>query len=149
PTMPYLPPEELDYVRQGRNYGFPTTFGIPGPGSDTEPPVTLLLTSSASAGLTYYSADQFPSAYHGIFLAQFGSGAPYPRSVGVSTGEMVVFIPLTPTADGGYTGRWQPFARFRVEVSDYSPIDVTVGPEGALYIAEWTTSTLYRVAYVG
>jgi glucose/arabinose dehydrogenase len=149
PAMPYLPPEEVDFVRQGRNYGFPTTFGDPGPLTATERPVTLLMTSSASSGLTYYSADQFPAAYHGLFLAQFGSGAPYPKSVGVSTGEMVVFISLTPKADGGYIGQWQPFARFRIEVSDYSPIDVTVGPDGSLYIAEWTTSTLYRVTYVG
>jgi hypothetical protein len=36
-TLTYLPPEELDYVRQGRNYGFPTAFGDLNDG-DTEPP---------------------------------------------------------------------------------------------------------------
>jgi mono/diheme cytochrome c family protein len=61
---------------------------------------------------------------------------------------MVVFVALDPTEDGGYRGEWDVFAWFR-QGSDYRPIDVIVGDDGALYIAEWTTATVYRVTYAG
>lgn len=148
-TMQYLPPEELNYVREGRDYGFPEVFGHPPAGHPSEAPVTELFTSSASSGLTYYSADHFPEAYHGVYVAQFGTGAAYPKSLGLQSGERVVFVPLEPTEDGGYTGTWQVFADFPSQNSSYSPVDITVGPDGALYIAEWITSTIYRVTYTG
>jgi mono/diheme cytochrome c family protein len=62
----------------------------------------------------------------------------------------VVFIALTPDGHGSFTGTWQPFATFRSDLQVlYSPIDVTVGPDGALYIAEWSSSTVFRVTYSG
>lgn len=64
-------------------------------------------------------------------------------------GQMVVFVTLTPDGKGSYTGKWKPFARFRTDLGVYNPIDVTVGPDGALYVMEWNTGTVYRVAYVG
>lgn len=148
-TMQYLPPEELNYVREGQDYGFPEVYGHPPAGHPSEAPVTEFFTSSASSGLVYYAADHFPEDYHGVYVAQFGTGASYPKSLGLQTGERVVFVPLEPTEDGGYTGTWQVFADFPSQNSNYSPIDLTVGPDGALYIAEWTTATIYRVVYTG
>ena len=145
--LQYLPPEEIDYVQQGKNYGFPTAYGNLRPDDSTEPPITELLTSSASSGITYYDADPFPPEYHGIFLAQFGSGSAYSKAAAVKTGEMVVFVQPYEGADGRLTGTWQPFATFRRDLGSYSPIDVTVGPDGALYIAEWQTWTVFRVTY--
>jgi mono/diheme cytochrome c family protein len=62
---------------------------------------------------------------------------------------MVVFVTLTPDGKGGYTGKWQPFAKFRTDLGVYNPIDVTVGPDGDLYVMEWNTNTVYRVTYKG
>lgn len=147
-TLAYLPPEELNYVRQGGNYGFPDQYGFPDSASETLPPVTELLTSSASSGLTYVDSDTFPPEYHGIYLAQFGTGADIPVSAGVKTGRQVVFISLTPDGNGGYTGTWKPFAVFRTDLQDsYTPINLTIGEDGALYIVEWTSATIYRVTY--
>ncbi len=61
---------------------------------------------------------------------------------------MVVFVPLTRTDDGTYRGEWEPFAVFN-PARNFRPVDVAVGPDGALYIAEWQTAAVYRVAYVG
>lgn len=146
-TLQYLPPEELNHVREGGFYGFPTVYGNPRPGEDAAAPVTEFFTSSASSGLTVYAADQFPPEFRGVYVAQFGTGAPYPKSVGLQSGRVVVFVQLEPTADGTFTGTWQPFARFDQALGGFSPIDVTVGGDGALYIAEWETSTIYRVTY--
>jgi putative membrane-bound dehydrogenase-like protein len=132
--------EELDYIRPGRDYGFPRVFGFPPPGDNSEPPVTEFLPHTASAGLVYYAATQFPEHYrNGIFVAQWG-GSQDPN------GHMVVFVPLTPTGDGRYKGDWEPFATFDISTR---PVDVTVGPDGALYIAEWTRGWIFRVAYTG
>jgi len=112
-------------------------------------PVNDFYTSSASSGLTYYSADQFPPEYHGIFVAQFGTGAAFPKQMALQNGQIVAFVTLTPDGKGGYTGNWQPFARFRTDLGVYNPIDVTVGPDGALYMMEWNTGTVYRITFVG
>lgn len=148
-SLPYLPPEELNYVQEGKNYGFPYVYGTAGSNDQYTAPVTDLFTSSASSGLTYYSADQFPAEYQGIFLAQFGTGAGFSKALGLTNGQQVVFVSLQPDGKGGYTGKWRPFARFLTEYGVYNPIDVTVGPDGALYVTEWNTTTVYRIAYVG
>ncbi len=148
-TLAYLPPEEVDYVQQGKDYGFPTQFGFPDSASTTMPPVVDLFTSSASAGITYQDSAAFPPEYHGLFLAQFGTGADAPVAAGLHTGRQVVFVALTPDGKGGYRGTWQPFATFNTDLGAYTPIDVTVGPDGALYIAEWQSATVYRVTYTG
>ncbi|MBA3868268.1 MAG: PQQ-dependent sugar dehydrogenase [Anaerolineae bacterium] len=149
-TLAYLPPEELDFVQQGKNYGFPYVFGVAGAVGDYTGPVNDYYTSSASSGITYYSADQFPPAYrNGIFLAQFGTGAAFPKQMALQNGQMVIFDTLTADGKGGYTGKWQPFAKFRTDLGVYNPIDVTVGPDGALYVVEWNTTTVYRITYTG
>ncbi len=148
-TLAYLPPEELDFVQQGKNYGFPYVYGTAGSGGDYTAPITDLFTSSASSGLTYYSADQFPPDYRGIYIAQFGTGAAFAKAQGLTNGQMVVFVALKPDGSGGYTGKWQPFARLRTDLGVYNPIDVTVGPDGSLYVVEWNTATVFRITYTG
>ena len=146
--LPYLPPEEVDHVQQGKNYGFPTVFGYPPPGSDVAAPVVDLYSSSASSGITYQASDTFPPEYQGLYLAQFGTGADYPLAANLHTGRQVVFISLTPDGHGSFTGTWKPFAVFRSDLEDhYTPIDVTIGPDGALYITEWISATVFRVTY--
>jgi glucose/arabinose dehydrogenase/cytochrome c553 len=147
--LAYLPPEELNYVREGRNYGFPYVFGNRDGGGLYEMPVTEFFTSSGSAGLTYYGADQFPEDYRGVYVAMFGTGSPDAVARGLEYGHDILFVPLEPTDDGGYKGEWMEFAQFRTDLGEYSPIDLTVGPDGALYVAEWTTATIHRVVYVG
>jgi mono/diheme cytochrome c family protein len=61
---------------------------------------------------------------------------------GITNGQMVVFVPLASNSD------WEPFVRFSA-TTNYRPIDVTVGPDGALYILEWQNAAVYRVSYTG
>lgn len=142
-TMAFYPPEELNHVREGRDYGFPDVYGhglaIRDVDRETEDPVTDLVTSSVNVGLVYYAADHFPEYYQdGIFAAQFGGFN--------GEGRAVVYIPLEPTEDGTYTGLFEDFAQFR---GGFTPIDVTVGPDGALYMAEYTKGYILRITYHG
>lgn len=148
-SLQYLPPEEVIHVIEGEHYGFPDVFGHPAPGEDSRGPVTELYTSVASSGITYYGADGFPPNYHGVYVALFGTGAHYALTRGVNVGQMIVYVPLEPDGSGSYSGHWEPFVTFDNTLAPYSPIDVTVGPDGAMYFAEWTTSTLFRVTYTG
>lgn len=148
-TLRWLPAEELNYVREGLDYGFPFEFGMPRLESDTEPPVTEFFPSVATSGLVYYAAEQFPEKYRdGVFVALWGTAAPTPQERSLTNGRMVVFVTLEDAPEGRLTGDWEVFAWFD-QRQDYRPIDVTVGPDGALYIAEFTTATVYRVEYGG
>lgn len=138
--LTFFPPEELNYVREGRHYGFPDVYGkglvLNEVDHETEDPVAQLVTSSVTVGLTYYEASQFPESYQdGVFVAQFG---------GMTTGRAVVFVPLEETDDGNYTGEWEPFIQF---AEGFQPIDLTVGEDGSLYIMEWSHGYLLRVSY--
>jgi glucose/arabinose dehydrogenase len=148
-TLRYVPPEELNHVRQGRDYGFPNVYGkmLP-PGNTTEPPITEFFSSSVNAGLMYYSATQFPAHYrNGIFVAEYGTAVPAIRERRIDEGHAVVFVPLQPTDDGTYTGDFESFVLFTPHWE--RPVDVTVGPDGALYILDNPTTEIFRVSYTG
>ena len=141
--MPFYPPEELNYVREGRDYGFPNVYGfgkmIRPHDREWEAPVVELPTSSVTAGIAYYAADQFPEKYRdGIFIAQYGGFN--------KQGRKVIFVELQATDAGAYTGEWNTFATF---LNKRNPVDLTIGPDGALYIAEWQNGYILRVTYVG
>jgi glucose/arabinose dehydrogenase len=147
-TLRYLPSEELNHVQQGLFYGFPEVFGEPYPGHDSTAPITNFFPSVASSGLVYYSGDQFPAEYrNAVYIAQWGSIAHPVQARDIRNGYQVVYVPLQPTADGTFTGDWEVFATFHQEEGEYRPVDLTVGPDGMLYILEYNEASVYRVRY--
>lgn len=145
-TLPFLPAEELNHIQEGHNYGFPDVFSpMPAPEGIT-PPVVTFLASVGSAGLTYYDAEAFPGDYQaGIFAAQWGSSG---GTSSLGHGRRVVFIELEP--DGNtFHGTWEDFLVFNPDQEVSSPVDVTVGPDGALYVAEYHSGYIFRVFYTG
>ncbi len=150
-TLRYVPPEELNHIRQGEDYGFPQVFGHPPPGHDSTGPVVEFYPSVTSAGIDYYASGPFPAGWReGVYVAQWGTGAPAMVNRDLEFGFAVVFVPLEKDDAGRYTGDFVEFAASATErAADFSPIDVTVGPDGALYIVEFFTSRVFRVAYTG
>ncbi len=141
--MTFYPPEELNYVQQGRDYGFPNVYGfgkmIRPHDRDWEPPIVELTTSSVTSGIAYYAADHFPANYQdGIFVAQYGGFN--------KQGRQVIFVELQETDAGDYRGDYAVFAPF---LNGRNPVDLTIGPDGALYIAEWRDGYILRVTYDG
>lgn len=142
-TMPFYPPEELNLVRQGVDYGFPDVYGFdihirPRDGV-TGRPLLLLPTSSVSAGLTWYGAQHFPPAWSdGVYLAQFGGFN--------GQGKKVIFAALNDAETGAHQAVAMDFATFR---RDWRPVDVAVGPDGAIYIVEWNKGLILRVTWAG
>ena len=111
------------------------------------PPAHGFGAHTAPLGITFYAAPAgnapaaFPPAYAGAaFVAQHGS---WNRSK--KSGYQVVALHFR--ADGTITE--EPFATgFMIdEKVSGRPVDVAVGPDGALYVSDDFTGAIYRIAY--
>lgn len=137
-ALVYRPPDELNLVLEGKNYGYPDFFGYPPPWSDSEPPVSYFPMSAVATGVTCYEADAFPSAYQGnLFVTLWGS-----LVIPEKTGHKLVRIELE-EIDGHTVGTVHNFANL------WRPIDVLVYTDGSLLVLDFEALRLYRISYVG
>jgi glucose/arabinose dehydrogenase len=126
------PPDELHEVIPGEEHGYPyyecaNCFGIP-EGIDLISPVHELIPHGAVAGITTYLNDEFPGYYDDLFLVLWSAfeGAQKVQRVG----------------------------RNRSEISDFAtgfaaPIDIVVGEDGNLYVADFATGIIFQIRYSG
>lgn len=147
-----LPPDTIQFVHQGLDYGWPYCHSgrIPDPdlaglGSCkwVAPPNVELQAHSAPLGLTFYSGAEFPSMYQGnLFVAFHGS---WNRSQ--PTGYKVVRIPF----QEGQPGPVQDFATgwLRGNQAWGRPVDVLTAPDGSLLISDDAGGIIYRIFYKG
>ncbi len=144
-----FPPDELDLVKQGADYGWPycngnkvpdPDFGSPQRCAGTEPPMLGFQAHSAPIGLRFCSGCALSGSYQGqLFVAFHGS---WNRSV--PTGYKVVVVPFRegkPTGYHDFIAGWltgnQAWGR---------PVDIVFGADGALYISDDRAGAVYRVA---
>src|SRR6266511_2559153 len=87
-----LPPEHINIIKDGRNYGWPQCYlpGKPNPEygsadcSNVEPPAITVQAHSAPLGLAFYTGSQFPREYRGdAFVTLHGSCKRWGRPVGL------------------------------------------------------------------
>jgi glucose/arabinose dehydrogenase len=150
------PPDEINIIRQGKNYGWPNCiadrvpdpdFGTPEICQKTEPPAVKLQAHSAPLGLAFYTGKQFPQEYHGdLFVALHGS---WNRSK--KTGYKVVRVKL----DKGQVKQVEDFAtgwlmqEKGADVVWGRPVDLIVGLDGSLYLSDDSAGFIYRITYKG
>lgn len=135
-----LPPEELNHVRAGLDYGWPDCWegntGLECAGKTGA--VAGFTAHSSVDGLVFYNAGNFPPEYRdNAFAAVFGSYILPKIERGVKR------VKLTKQGDT-YTGEAEWFLQLG---SDGRPLDLTVGPDGALYVADFMQSAVYRIVY--
>jgi glucose/arabinose dehydrogenase len=138
------PPDELNFVRYGLNYGWPNYEGNPPPGSGTEPPVTLMPPHCSPDGMCFYEGLQFPGMRDEGFITLWG------QVQGPWSGHTVQRLHLKPDGNGGYTAQPENFV-----TGLYHPLDVASNKTGDLFVAEYgvqndppTDSAIYRIEFV-
>lgn len=115
-------------------------------------PVAAFHARVAPIGIAFYEADQFPAKYRGgAFIALHGTADCDPK--GFSGGYDVMFVPM---GKSGKVGKPEVFARGFAgpthqdlcgKRAAYRPVDVAVGPGGALYVADSQKGRIWRIAY--
>jgi glucose/arabinose dehydrogenase len=143
-----LPPEEINIVKEGNNYGWPYCYGdrIPDPKynkpelcKNTTPPVFEMQAHSAPLGLRFYTGKLFPKEYWGdLFVAFHGS---WNRST--PTGYKVVRIKMKdgkPEGIEDFASGW-----LKGQRAWGRPVDVIVGPDGSLYVSDDRGGIIYRI----
>lgn len=146
-----LPPEEVNLVKEGKNYGWPICFGnkisdrdfdkniyIRDPCADTEAPFIEMQAHSAPLGLTFYYGNNFPGEYQGnLFIAFHGS---WDR--GQPTGYKIVRIDMHDRGVRDFASGWL----HGVTVSG-RPVDIIVDNDGIMYVSDDNAGRIYRICY--
>ena len=128
-----VPPDEVDHVIEGERYGYPDYYGMPPPGSGTRAPIALLPVHAAATGIAYVQGPLFPPEYQGDLFAGVWFKPGWDQ-------VQVYHIDLTPSGDT-YVGEVKPFIRGLLNVTD-----VDIGPDGALYVQDFATGYIWRIA---
>ena len=148
-----LPPETINLVRQGDDFGWPRChagrivdpdFGEAGACAGAALPEVEMQAHSAPLGLAFYAGVQFPPEFHGdLFVAFHGS---WNRSV--PTGYKVVRIPM----QDGRPGPVEDFAVGWLKADGNAwgrPVDVITGADGSLFVSDDDGGRIWRIFYAG
>jgi glucose/arabinose dehydrogenase len=151
------PPEELNAISQGDDYGWPYCYGDrvidpviqdPPEGTkaeycaDTSGPALSTQAHNAPIGFAFYTGTSFPSEYRDdAFIAMRGSWNRYPP-----TGYKVVRVVF----DDGVPQRFEDFVTgFLIEDGTATfgrPAGIAVAPDGSLLFSDDTSGAIYRVS---
>ncbi len=159
------PPEELNLLREGRDYGWPFVHGYrktiplkthPAVGDlseyakTTTPPVGTYTAHAAPIQMAFYTGESFPEEYRGdAFVAMHGSWNRKPPSgyevvrIDFRDGKPAEFLPFL---TGFRVGEDDPDAR---PTAFARPAGIAIAPDGALLVSDDANGAIYRVAYVG
>ena len=149
-----LPPDELDLVAAGDNFGWPSCYPDPkarkrdpnpeyaGADCSRFTPATMnMRPHSTPLGIVFYSKAMFPTHYRGgAFIALHGS---WDRRMPV--GGKVVYVPFvdgTPGHETNFVSGWLVNGKYTGR-----PAGLAVGRDGALFISDDAGGLIYRVTY--
>jgi len=148
-----LPPEHLNRIDAGANYGWPHCWGerfadpnFPGPGGFCEkmqPPEITFPAHAAPLGIVFLDKTSYPADYrgdalvalHGSWNRKQPSGYKVVR-VRFKDGKPVSVVDFA-TGWLGDKGAWG------------RPVDIVTGPDGAVYLSDDRAGMIYRISYVG
>jgi glucose/arabinose dehydrogenase len=136
------PFEELNHIIQGGDYGYPDCWNEQDqPGCENSIPAIAFFEAHSSANsLDFPRGENFPSEYReNLFVTIFGSWL----KSGVQTGIQRVVLTR---AGESYEGQAEWFIRFP---EGAMPLPLLFGPDGALYVGDYTNNAIYRISWGG
>lgn len=146
------PPDEINLIKEGKDYGWPTCFGNKvkdtnfstqprkvGPCEATEAPIYEIAAHSAPLGLTFIDSKQFRDEWQGdLLVAYHGS---WNRSTPI--GYKVVRLKLERDS---IVGEEDFLGGFLEESTTLGrPVDVVFDHLGSLYISDDKTGAVYKI----
>jgi glucose/arabinose dehydrogenase len=150
-----LPPDEINLIEDGNNYGWPICYGknihdtdfdknvyIRSPCAEPfETPAFIdLQAHSAPLGLAFYYGNSFPAQYRGsLFVAFHGS---WNRNV--PTGYKIVEINMTDFTVKDFAIGWLSGNNVLGR-----PVDIIVAQDGSLFVSDDNAGKIYRIYYEG
>lgn len=127
-TEIYDVPEEVNYIVEGGDYGFPRYFGLPPEDSGTLPPVITFPEHSAPTGIVFYEGDKFPALMKGqLFVSLWTRGEIYR-------------IRLYKIDEQRYMGSPLLFAK-----GLSGPSAMINAPDGGLFVSSYNGSAIYYI----
>ncbi len=147
-----LPPEEINIIEDGGNYGWPYCYGEqvhddsfdPGREKDcshTIPPHIAFQAHSAPLGLAFFPEEGWPEDYwYNLLVAYHGS---WNRSE--PTGYKIVRFKLD--AQGNYLGQENFITGWLTKDNEAlgRPVDILIQPGGTIYISDDKAGVIYKV----
>jgi len=148
-----LPPDEINMVEYGKNYGWPICYGKNIHDTDFDknvyvrnpcmepfevPSLIDLQAHSAPLGLAFYYGDNFPQEYRGnLFVAFHGS---WNRKV--PTGYKIISIDMLDHSVKDFATGWLNNSNVLGR-----PVDIIVADDGSLFVSDDNAGKIYRISY--
>lgn len=149
-----LPPDEIDIIEQGKNYGWPFCFGKNVHDADFDPRETQackepettpshieIPAHSAPLGLAFFPEEGWPEEFHNnLLVAYHGS---WNRSV--PTGYKIVRYRLD--KEGKYLGKEDFITGWLTKdrASLGRPVDIMIRPHGTIFVSDDKAGVIYRI----
>jgi len=148
-----LPPDEINLVEDGKNYGWPVCYGKNIHDTDFDknvyirnpcmepfemPSLVDLQAHSAPLGLAFYYGNSFPQEYRGdLFVAYHGSWNRLEP-----TGYKIVSIDMDTFTVKDFATGWLDGTNVRGR-----PVDIIVADDGSLLVSDDNAGKIYRIYY--
>ncbi|MBI4010317.1 MAG: PQQ-dependent sugar dehydrogenase [Candidatus Aenigmarchaeota archaeon] len=148
-----LPPDEINIIKEGKDYGWPICYGknihdtdfdknvyIRDPCADKEPSLIDLQAHSAPLGLAFYYGNNFPEGYKGdLFVAYHGSW-----NRGEPTGYKIVRIKVGEKKVEDFATGW-----LTGTTVTGRPVGIIIASDGSMFVSDDNAGKIYRISYIG